>query len=859
MASRRDVLAFVTVLALLLASAGGVEPSSAAAAWRKIAPERTAASPYYICPPQPRRLRCGAIEDPTGGLQRSGPVAAGAITKGPEQEVSPAFEGSGVDGGYSPANLQNAYDLGSASGGAGQTVAVVDPYDDPDAEADLETYRSHYGLPPCASGCFQQVDEASGNPSREELIAWAKETSLDLDMVSAICPSCHILLVEAANKSASSLASAEDEAVRLGATAISNSYVGYEASEGAYAAAYHHAGIPITAAAGDEGYAAGVAAPASGTYVIAVGGTTLKQESHHWSESVWSETGSGCGGEQKPTWQEQLGQADSGCAGRSDNDVAVVGDPNTPVSVYDSYEESGAPWRVMGGTSVGAPIVAALMAQSTAFTRSFEGAGALYAATKTGYSFYRDIAGRNGSCGNYLCEAQPEVTYDGPTGLGSPRGVPDVTEPALTTKPPVDLTSSGATLEATVDPEYGELERCDFEYGPTTSYGSSAACDTTPRLVAGTVEVSAALSGLPAGRPYHFRVTVGYRDGTTASTDATFTTRESSVSASAARPSLVKQTYATLTGAAEPNGATIAGCAFEYGTTTSYGSSIECTPKPSGLGAVAVSATVTGLAPAGSYHYRLALRTAEGSTADSGDVPFQTLPEPPGATTEAVTSLSGTSATLNADVDPAASLVELCEFEFSGSPAVLACPSELGSGSAFVPVSAAVTGLAPDTTYSYRIVAGNGGGVSYGAIATFSTPQAPATIGPSPIVVLPTPDVALTSAHLQASRNGTLSVKLTCPLGESECVGTLSLRTLTAVRVTTAGHLDARRILTLGSATFRLGGGGRATVFVRLDAAARALLAHKALRARATIQAHDALGSTHATSELVTIEAPRKR
>ena len=158
--------------------------------------------PSAVCPEAPHRAACSLIEDPTPPGRRRGPLAAGAITRGPEQQVSPSFSGSGVDGGYAPADLDSAYGLPSASAGAGQTVAVVDAYDDPKAESDLNTYRTEYNLGKCSSadGCFRKVNLSSEeDPSR----AWAKEISLDLDMVSAVCPNCHILLVEAKGASTS--------------------------------------------------------------------------------------------------------------------------------------------------------------------------------------------------------------------------------------------------------------------------------------------------------------------------------------------------------------------------------------------------------------------------------------------------------------------------------------------------------------------------------------------------------------------------------------------------------------------------------------------------------------------------------
>src|SRR5213079_2813892 len=125
--------------------------------------------------------------------------------------------------GYHPSDLQSAYNLPSATGGSGQTVAIVDAYDDPTAEADLGVYRAQFGLGACttANGCFRKVDQNGGTNYPRANGGWAQEISLDLDMVSAVCPNCKILLVEATSNSFANLAAAVDRAAILGANAIS--------------------------------------------------------------------------------------------------------------------------------------------------------------------------------------------------------------------------------------------------------------------------------------------------------------------------------------------------------------------------------------------------------------------------------------------------------------------------------------------------------------------------------------------------------------------------------------------------------------------------------------------------------------
>lgn len=415
----------VTVTAIILVPITATQP--AGARWARISASPSSTSPYYVCPPEAHRGTCALIQDPTRGTRRRGPLAAGAITTGPEQEVSPAVYGTGFEGGYSPTELRSAYDLPSTAAGSGQTVAVVDAYDDPKAEADLHVYRSEYGLSECTAGngCFEKVNEAGESvkypPANR---TWAKEISLDLDMVSAICPKCHIILVEASTNEESDLAAAEDEAVKLGATEISDSFVGEHSGEhSGEAPAYDHPGVPIAASAGDHGF--GVAPPASYPTVIAVGGTSLRPGASRrgWTETVWGQesggegTGSGCSEEPKPAWQ-----TDVGCPNRTTNDVSAVADPNTPVSIYDTYE-TGSEWLLMGGTSASAPIVSAAMALASPYTRSFEGAEGLYLEAASGNGGFNDIvSGSDGSCHDYLCEALPG--YDGPSGLGTLHGAP---------------------------------------------------------------------------------------------------------------------------------------------------------------------------------------------------------------------------------------------------------------------------------------------------------------------------------------------------------------------------------------------------------------------------------------------------
>ena len=321
--------------------------------------------------------------------------------------------------GLNPTDLQSAYALPSATAGGGMTVAIVDAYDYPTAEADLGVYRNQFGLPPCttANGCFKKVNQNGVKGSYPKTDSgWALEMALDLDMVSAACPNCKIILVEAQNSSMANLGTAVNTAVVLGANVVSNSYGGgeYSGEASAEITYFKHPGVAITVSSGDSGY--GVEFPAASQYVTAVGGTTLAKASNPrgWSETTWSGSGSGCSAfVGKPAWQK-----DSGCAKRTVADVSAVADPATGVAVYDNTAYQGRKgWWVIGGTSVSSPLVGAIYALAG------NAASLTYGSYPYGHTAaFNDVtSGSNGKCGgSYLCTAG--VGFDGPTGIGTPSG-----------------------------------------------------------------------------------------------------------------------------------------------------------------------------------------------------------------------------------------------------------------------------------------------------------------------------------------------------------------------------------------------------------------------------------------------------
>jgi hypothetical protein len=348
----------------------------------------------------------------TEPMTTDGPVCDALIRTDVASVRADAMSPDETPSGFGPSDLQSAYNLASASAadGSSETVAVMEAADDPDLESDLATYRSQFGLSACttANGCFRKVNgsgEQGDYPPANS--GWGGEASLDVDMVSAICPNCHILVVESED-----LEGAQNIAVSLGAKFISNSWGTSDDSGDASADAdFNHTGVVDVASSGDSGF--GVSFPASSQYVVAAGGTSLTRDSstaRGWSETAWSGAGAGCSSwETKPTWQ-----TDSGCSKRTDTDVSADADPGTGVAFFDSFGQGG--WGVVGGTSVASPIIASTFA--LAGTPSTPAASVLYAHSGA----LNDItSGSDGTCNpTYLCTAGPG--YDGPTGLGTPNG-----------------------------------------------------------------------------------------------------------------------------------------------------------------------------------------------------------------------------------------------------------------------------------------------------------------------------------------------------------------------------------------------------------------------------------------------------
>jgi hypothetical protein len=687
-------------------------------------------------PPQPGDATCLAlVRVPVSSAAAGGPGVS------PYTAGSGAAE-SGPAGGLTPGDLASAYGYEPASGGAGQTIALVDAYDDPNIEGDLGAFDTEYGIAPCTkgNGCFTKVSQSGSATSLPppDTRGWSVEISLDVEMAHSVCPKCKILLVEAKSESLEDLGTAVEEAVRLKATEVSNSYGGPEEELGRVeSAAYNHPGVVIAAAAGDAGYDDWTRyvnegreppqrpdIPASLPSVVAVGGTTLEltAEGTRRSETVWNgngpfdgspfaegATGGGCSILfTAPPWQQDTpGFAATGCGSkRLAADVSADADPNTGFDIYDSYDcgteceafGAGEGWLTIGGTSLATPLVSALYALAGGSDGVSDPALTLYGHLGDSSALFDVTEGGNGICddsglacaaneffgarvdceGTTACNAAPG--YDGPSGVGTPEG--------LSPFKPLPLT---AAITPPASPKAG---------------------------------VAASFSAAGSSDPYP-------------------------------------------------------GAAVSY--SWSWG---DGTP-----GSVGAAPAHTYSAP-GEYTVTLTVSDSYGFKSN-----------------------------------PATAVVKVSE---AAAKEVKAEPGAIGEAA---PAKASV-------------------GPGTGGVSAFQTH-----------LVAPIPDAELAGTSLQASPSGAVTVKISCPAGETSCSGTVALRTLTAV---IAGDRHAANqkpsFLTLATGSFTVPGGTVREVTLHLSAKAWALLARvRTLRARATLLAHDPQGASHSAHTIVTLRAPRPR
>jgi len=347
---------------------------------------------------------------------------------------------SSLPPGYGPNQFHGAYSLPtSTSASAGQTIAIVDAYDDPSVRNDLTTYDNTYGLnafPTCSStvtsSCFLKVNQnGATSPLPSKNAGWALEIALDVETAHQICQNCKVVLVEANSSSGANLDAAEETAVKLGATEISNSW----GTEGEYSGEtleteskpFNHPKIAITVASGDKGYEH-FGFPAASPNVIDAGGTTLTlgAGNTYGVEKTWSGSGSGCSLYfSAQEWQTLAsGWSLTKCVSkRGVADVAADADPNTGASVYDTTRYNGrSGWFQVGGTSLASPLIAGVYALAgNAASVSYPASLPYVSAASLTPALHDIIEGPStGSCVTTACKAGRG--YDGPTGVGTPNG-----------------------------------------------------------------------------------------------------------------------------------------------------------------------------------------------------------------------------------------------------------------------------------------------------------------------------------------------------------------------------------------------------------------------------------------------------
>ena len=514
---RRRPLAIITPIALAAGGMLAIVPALVTAAPAAASTAQIPSNWHYACGNsfRPGKLDCLVIKN-TSAHPTAATVGPGAIPSGT---------------GYGPSQLQAAYGLtsASASDGSGATVAVVDAYNDPTAASDLAEYRSAAGLPALTSGQFTQYNqEGETSPLPSEAPAdddWTLEESLDVDMVSAICPQCKIDLVEANNDTGNGLYVAEETAATtLGAKYISNSWGGSEtSSDTTYDSEYFGvSGVVYTASAGDSAYSGGVIYPATSPHVVSVGGTTLDTSSNSrgWTESVWETdstegTGSGCSAyEPQPSWQASISLITAACSNRVDNDTAADADPNTGAAIYDTSNNNGG-WNEVGGTSESSPIIASVFALAGNNGNGGDNAAdSIYTHTS---DLYTVTASSNGTCTeSVLCTATGAAdTYNGPTGWGTPDGLTAFqSNPSGNT---VTVTSPGSQTGTVGTAASLQITATDSASGQTLTYSATGlpaglSINSSTGLISGTPTTSGSTS-----------VTVTAKDTTGASGSASFT------------------------------------------------------------------------------------------------------------------------------------------------------------------------------------------------------------------------------------------------------------------------------------------------------------------------------------------------
>jgi subtilase family serine protease len=549
--------------------------------------------------------------------------------------------------GLHPASIQSVYGFPTGlAAGAGQTIAIVDAYDDPTAENDLNVFSSQFGLPACttANGCFAKVNQTGGSTYPNSNSGWALEISLDIEWAHAIAPGAKVMLVEASSNSFSNLMAAEDYA-KAHAQYVSNSWGGSESSgESSYDSYFSQSGVSFFASAGDSGLPAEY--PSASPNVISVGGTTLHfSGSTFTGETGWSSGGGGCSAyETASSVQSSFsGYGQVNCAGkRATPDVSLDADPNSGVSVYDStpyYGQTG--WFTVGGTSASSPMWAGASADAGAVVNS-------------AYAYGNNITYRDITSGN---NGAPCLTgYDLCTGRGSwlfGSSSPPPTQPSLT------ISGGGQTLTAgqtsalmTVSISAAPSSDLTVTLSSTSSTGNfSPATVTIPAN--STTSGSFTYTDITAGKPTLTANATGANSGGTTVTVVAGTPTSVAVTPASASVSTGGTQVFTATGT------------DQYGNAADFSSATWVTDAPGTLstasgssttftagstaGSGTVKATIDGLSAGATVTVTslstMTVTVTAGTTSQKG--PNYKVPLTVGANTSTGAPLGGASVTLN--------------------------------------------------------------------------------------------------------------------------------------------------------------------------------------------------------------------
>ena len=650
----------------------------------------------------------------------------------PMFELTP-FTGNGPNGGYSPSQITAAYNInqikfnGVTGTGAGQTIAIIDAYNDLNIVSDLATFDSQFGLPAAQLNVVNQTG-GSSLPASDSTGGWELEESLDVEWAHAIAPGAKIDLVEASSASdANLLAAVNTASTSLGANVVSMSWGGSEFSgETSDDSYFTHAGVVYTASSGDSG--APISWPAASTNVVAVGGTTINVSGTTYvSESGWSGSGGGPSAYySQPSYQS--GVVIQQTTKRANPDVAYNADPNSGVAVYDSVPYNGTTygWITIGGTSAGAPQWAAIAAIADQ-GRVVYGLPAINASSSQEFlttlykntSDFRDvITGTSTGTPHYSAG----VGYDYVTGIGSPLAnlVVQSLDGTGNTKPLDHLVVTGSTTDVA-----------------GASYSLTVTAETLTGAVdpsyTGTVALTSSDSqaGLPGSHTFSstdagtFTFTVVLKTAGTQSITATDTTTgAASATDSGITVSPASASQLLITGLPSSVGAG-SSASFTVTAKDPYGN-----VATGYTGTVSFTSTDTAAGLPASYMFASADKGAHSFSVTFNTAGTQTLTASDGslsATSSGVTVSPSGTITLTATAS-SSSQINLSWNSLTGATGYIIQESSNGS-SGWTQIATTAsnvttysnTGLAAGTTYYYRVQATGGSGSAFSNVANATT------------------------------------------------------------------------------------------------------------------------------------------